>query len=134
MISIQTLALVWRRILVLGNLFRNCKVKVEVVTDQNFVELKWQWKVDLKNNLTWQHFFCRWKFVRYVCITWNISKSRPPLARYHVRYSWKVNQAVFGFIKQIKIIFHRWKVNKELPSFKLVFENCSLKLKITYYM
>ena len=37
---------------VLGNLFRNCKVKVEVVTDQNFVELKWQWQVDLKNNLT----------------------------------------------------------------------------------
>ena len=119
-----------RRILVSGNLFRNCKVKVEAVTDRNFVELKWQWKVDLKNNLTWQHFFGRWKFVRHVCITWNISKSRLPLARYHVRYSWK--QAVFRFIKQIKIRFHQWKVNKQLPSFRLVFANGTLKLKITY--
>ena len=121
MISIQTLALVWRRILVLGNLFRNCKVKVEVVTDQKFVELKWQWKVDLKSNLTWQRFFCQWKFVRYVCITWNISKSRPPLALYHVRYSWKVNQAVFGFIKQIKLYFTggRWISNPRILSWYL---------------
>ena len=121
MISVQTLALVWRRILALGNLFRNCKVKVELVTDQNFVELKWKWKVDLKNNLTWQHFFCRWKFVCYVCITWNISNSRPPPARYHVRYSWKVNQAVFGFIKHIKLYFTggRWISNSRILSWYL---------------
>ena len=36
----QLKALVRRRILGLGNLFRNCNVKVETVADQNFVKLK----------------------------------------------------------------------------------------------